>query len=204
MRNEIREQIVNKLSDKEYRDIFVSEQINTGRAFQIRGLREQRGWSQSELGQRAGMAQSRISVMEDANYSRFSLNTLKRLASAFDVALTVRFDPYRKLVENFIGLDSSALEMPSFTEDVFHNETLPSETLAALNAMPITAIYFSDAEPSEFNELANADVPRPGCFYPSVGNDYGLLEQPIKDLGQNEIGISLTAKVMQQQRKWAA
>jgi len=134
MRNEIREQIVNKLSDKEYRDIFVSEQINTGLAFQIRTMREKRGWTQSQLGEKAGMAQSRISVMEDANYSRFSLNTLKRLASAFDVALVVRFEPFSRLVEHFVTLDSSSLNIPSFQEDEFYLETSPSENLATLSA----------------------------------------------------------------------
>ena len=119
MRQDIRAQLVAKLSNKEYRDIFVSEQINTGLAFQIKALREQRGWSQTELGQRAGMAQSRISVMEDANYSRFSLNTLKRLASAFDVGLVVRFAPYSELVTNFVSLSPVALEAQSFDKDDF-------------------------------------------------------------------------------------
>ena len=118
-RMEIREQIVARLRDKEYRDTFVSEQINTGLAFQIRGLREQRGWTQAELGEKAGMAQARISVMEDANYSRFSLNTLKRLASALDVALVVRFAPFSELVNYFVDLNADSLKAPSFDEDKF-------------------------------------------------------------------------------------
>src|SRR5271170_2093637 len=89
-RQDIRAQLVNKLSNKEYRDIFVSEQINTGLAFQIKALREQREMSQGELGNLAGMAQSRISLMENANYAKFNLKTLERLASAFDVGLVVR------------------------------------------------------------------------------------------------------------------
>lgn len=122
MRNEVRQQIVSKLTNKEYRDIFVSEQINTGLAFQIRAMREQRGWTQAELGDKAGMAQSRVSIMEDANYSRFSLTTLKRLASAFDVALTVRFEPFSKLVDHFVDLDSSSLNVPGFDHDAFAAE----------------------------------------------------------------------------------
>src|SRR6266849_841181 len=101
IRRDIRSQLVAKLSNKTYRDVFVSEQINTGLAFQIRALREQRDWSQAELGEKAEMAQSRISVMEDANYARFSLNTLNRLASAFDCGLVVRFAPFSELVTSF-------------------------------------------------------------------------------------------------------
>jgi transcriptional regulator with XRE-family HTH domain len=133
MRNEIREQIVAKLFDKEYRDIFVSEQINTGLAFQLRTMREAKGWTQSELGEKVRMAQSRISLMEDANYSRYSLNTLKRLGSTFDVALVVRFEPFSKLVDHFAKLNSSALNVTSFEADEFRAESSPSGTLDRLN-----------------------------------------------------------------------
>src|SRR5438445_11026074 len=117
MRQDIRGQLVAKLSNKEYRDIFVSEQVNTGLSFQMRALREQRDWSQAELGRRSEMAQSRISVMEDANYSRFSLTTLKRLASAFDVGLVVRFAPFSELLTHFANLSPRALEATSFHDD---------------------------------------------------------------------------------------
>ncbi|MBI3967130.1 MAG: helix-turn-helix transcriptional regulator, partial [Chloroflexi bacterium] len=85
------QQIATSLRDKEYRDIFVEEHISTGLSFQIRAMREQRGWTQEDLGQRAGMAQQRVCQLENPNYGRFSLSTLKRLASAFDVALAVHF-----------------------------------------------------------------------------------------------------------------
>jgi transcriptional regulator with XRE-family HTH domain len=155
MRNEIREQIVAKLSDKEYRDIFVSEQINTGLAFQLRAMREAKGWTQTELGEKVGMAQSRVSLMEDANYSRYSLNTLKRLASSIDVALIVRFEPFSELVEHFVNLDPSSLNVASFSEDEFRTGVPTSESFAPLNVVlsaqvenpysTVHAIPFSDA-----------------------------------------------------------
>ena len=119
IRRDIRAQLVAKLSNKEYRDVFVSEQINTGLAFQIKAIREKRGWSQAELGEKAGMAQSRISVMEDANYARFSLTTLKRLASAFDTGLLVKFAPYSELVSGFENLSPNSLESAPFDQDKF-------------------------------------------------------------------------------------
>jgi transcriptional regulator with XRE-family HTH domain len=160
MRNEIRRQIVNKLSDKEYRDIFVSEQINTGLAFQIQTMREKRGWTQAELGRKTGMAQSRISVMEDANYSRLSLNTLKRLASAFDVALVVRFEPFSGLVEHFVHLDSSSLNVASFENDSFENEMLTFDALMAINSQLMSGTVLS-AESYEHN----FDLPRMNFSY---------------------------------------
>ena len=71
----------------------------------------------------AEMAQPRISVMEDANYARFSLNTLKRLASAFDCGLIVRFAPFSELVTNFENLAPQSLEAVPFNKDKFFQET---------------------------------------------------------------------------------
>ncbi len=178
MRNEIRQQIVGKLTNKEYRDIWFTEQINTGLSFQIRGLREQRGWSQAELGKRTGMAQSRISLMEDANYARFSLTTLKRLASAFDVGLMVRFRPYSGLVDDFVELDSSVLNMPGFEEDTFTSEAPPTETfdLEALNSIAVTSVSgaaISESYKFVYQDTANISSSQ-GLFFLSE-----LKERPL-------------------------
>src|SRR5688572_4778149 len=98
MKSSKRQQIIAGLADKEYRDAFVEEQINVGLSFQIRSTRQARGWTQGDLGQRTGMKQETISVLESADYGSYSLRTLKRLASAFDVGLEVRLVPYSKLV----------------------------------------------------------------------------------------------------------
>ena len=55
-------------------------------ATQIKVLREQRVMTQAALAEKADMRQPRLSVMEDAGYSNWSINTLKRLARAFDLA----------------------------------------------------------------------------------------------------------------------
>jgi transcriptional regulator with XRE-family HTH domain len=110
-------QIVGKLAKKDYRDRFVADHISLGLAFQIRAIRDGRGWSQKELGQRVGMAQETISLLENPNYGRFTLRTLKRLASAFDVALVVRFVPFSQLVAWETNLSTDDLTVPSFEGD---------------------------------------------------------------------------------------
>jgi transcriptional regulator with XRE-family HTH domain len=135
--NNRREKIIKDLKDKEYRDAFVEEHINTGVPFQIRALREQKGreWSQKELGMRTRMAQETISRIEDPNYGKLTLKTLKRLASAFDVALMVRFISFSELVEWELHLTPQSLEATSFENDPYFNESreedFPEEVLTA-------------------------------------------------------------------------
>ncbi len=118
MTSDKREQIVESLHDKEYRDAFVSEEIDTGLPFQIRALRNERGWSQKELAERVGMAQEGVSRLESLNYGKFTLTTLKRLASAFDVALVVRFEPFSSLVNWVADLSPDDLAVPDFDHDL--------------------------------------------------------------------------------------
>ena len=115
--NSRRRQAVESLGDKAYRDGFVSEHINTGLAFQIYTMRQERDWTQAELGRRAGMAQERICTLENPDYGKPNLTTLKRLASAFDVALIVRFAPFSELVDWEVNLSKKDMAVPSFHND---------------------------------------------------------------------------------------
>jgi HTH-type transcriptional regulator/antitoxin HipB len=52
----------------------------------IRALRERRGWSQAELGRRAGVAASTINRVERGETTTLSLGNLERLARALGVS----------------------------------------------------------------------------------------------------------------------
>ncbi len=111
------EQIANSLQDKEYRDLFVTEEIDTGVPFQIRAMRQARGWSQKELATRLGMAQEGVSRLENPDYGKLTLTTLKRLASAFDVGLAVRFVPFSHLVDWAVNFSPEDLAVPDYEHD---------------------------------------------------------------------------------------
>lgn len=133
-----RQQVANSLRDKEYRDAFVAEHVRAGIALQFQEMREDRGWTQAELGQRAGMVQERISVIENPDAGQPSVNTLLRLASAFDVALIVRCVPFSQLVEWAAGLTHENLAPPSFDADPGLKPTraTPVETRPAILKLP--------------------------------------------------------------------
>lgn len=111
------EQIWKSLQDDEYRREYTVD-VDTGLAFQIRALRERNGWSQTKLGERAGgKRQKVISDWENPNYGRYSLQSLKSLATAFDVGLMVRFVPFSELVNWNANLTPERLAPPSFEEE---------------------------------------------------------------------------------------
>jgi transcriptional regulator with XRE-family HTH domain len=98
-----------ELRDKASRDRWLWDQIHQTLAGQIRALRLARGWSQAELGRRCGMAQERISRLEDPAYRRQSIRSLQRVARALDVALIVRFGPW-SMVLSEMGINWTAAQ----------------------------------------------------------------------------------------------
>lgn len=125
-----RRQIVSSLSNKEYRDAFVRQSVETGLPFQIQGMRAASNKSQKELGELLGKPQSVVSRLESPGYGRFNLNTLLEVASVFDVALLVSFVPFSELADRASQLTSSSLQVPEFSKDVMLD---PQYGLAASN-----------------------------------------------------------------------
>jgi len=126
--------ILKKLKNKRYRDAYAVEHVQTSIPFQIRALREQRGWTQERLAREAKTTQTAISRVEDPNYGKLSLNSLYKLASAFDVALLVKFVPFSRLLNEFKDVSPEALSAESFdTEGVklegWANSTLPPNVI---------------------------------------------------------------------------
>lgn len=110
--------LIEELRDPEYRDIFFADVVNGFIASQIKTNREMRGWSQKELGERAGMMkQSRVSVLEDVNYESWSLRTLRRIAKAFGLVLSVRFVSVGTALREYASFSSDRLYQPSIEEE---------------------------------------------------------------------------------------
>jgi transcriptional regulator with XRE-family HTH domain len=124
-----------RMGRKAYRDAFVSAHISNTVASQIAALRAAKGWTQTELAKHAGMKQSRISALEDPNYENIEVGTLRRLASAFDVAVTVRFIPFSELAYWAATLSEDKLIVPKFDEDELGGEVPLPQPSAAASAM---------------------------------------------------------------------
>src|SRR5258708_9408160 len=113
-----RKEIVQSLADKGYRDAFVSAEIATTIPLQLKAMRAARGWTQKQLAAVAKMPQGRISILENPDYEgAMNVHTLERLASAFDVALVVRFAPFSEVVGWTSGLSAKDHKIPPYQED---------------------------------------------------------------------------------------
>ena len=110
--------LLEELKNKKFRDAYVAEHVKTSVPIQIYLLREQRHWSQSQLAERAKTTQTVISRLEDLDYGKLSISTLLKLASAFDIALLVKFIPFTRLLEEFKDNSPEALSAKSFSEEL--------------------------------------------------------------------------------------
>jgi len=119
-----------KWRKREYRQAYMESAIEQGVAWQIRVNRERRQMSQRDLAHEIGSRQSAISRAEDTTYGRHRLETLVKIAHAFDCALQVRFVPYSTLAKDNDDLSPSALYASSYSEETAH-ASQAAEKLAA-------------------------------------------------------------------------
>ncbi len=108
---------IKELKDRESRQFFYEEHIETGLPIQLRELRKKRKLTQKELAELTGFDQSNISDWENPNYEYTpQISTLQRFANAFDVPLIVRFGSWDELLEWDNNLSPEKVAPESFDE----------------------------------------------------------------------------------------
>ena len=102
---------------KKAREAFVAEQMGSTVAAQIYTLRSVNHMTQKKLAEAINSVQTRIPVLEDPSYQNYSVQTLLKIAAAFDVGLVVRFVPFKQL-EDLAGSSTAEDLLPlSFHEE---------------------------------------------------------------------------------------
>jgi transcriptional regulator with XRE-family HTH domain len=146
--SELRGNLREEFRDKEYRHAYADESLNTYIATQIKILREQQQLTQKELADLTGMAQPRIAVLEDINYCSWSINTLRRIAEALDLRLSVKFETFSSLIPEIETFSRESLERAPFDEDTWfqRKDAQPAEASTLRAAYANTGQHYSKHE----------------------------------------------------------
>ncbi len=120
--------LLEELKNKEYRDSYISSNIDVGVAFQIRALRKQRKLTQEELAQTTKMKQERISALENPSRAP-SLSTLKKIANGLEIGLMVRFVAISDVIKWKGDMSENSLEALSYNDDPYFKESLGEENI---------------------------------------------------------------------------
>jgi transcriptional regulator with XRE-family HTH domain len=106
-----------KLKNKAYRDAFVSARISQTIALQARVLRQKVGLSQQDLAKELGTSQNAVFRLENPQYGKHNISTLKKVASYFNVGLVVRFAPVSEIADWTLSLNPESMEIVDFDHD---------------------------------------------------------------------------------------
>lgn len=128
--DEIRARLLDEFRDKEARTEYADEFLDASIALQIATLRQEQSLTQKQLGDLAGgMKQSRVSAYEKADYSSWSVKTLRRLAKAFDLPLVIRFESWGNFLDGVTKLGRRDLDRPPFEKDPVFQKGAGASTL---------------------------------------------------------------------------
>jgi len=139
--------LIDRLRDKTYRRAYVEDFGDAYLATQIKVLREQRNLTQTEFANLVGVRQSQVCRWENVNNSGWQLRSLKSIARALDVVLSVQFESFGQVMPRIEMFSRDQLERPSFAEDpVFENavataslEIVTGGTGDLATALPVTS-----------------------------------------------------------------
>lgn len=100
------------------RHSWANEQLAICIAKQIKDIRIDRGWTQEELGKRCGMKQSYIQRLETPYGAiRSTIDTLCRIAAAFDCGLELRFISWSEFVVYVLTITGSGVKVCKLEDD---------------------------------------------------------------------------------------
>ncbi len=106
------------LTNPEFSEGYAEAFENAYIATQIKVLREQNEWTQTELAERLSTKQTVISRIENVNYSKWNIGTLRKLARAFRLHLKVSFETYGSLIEDVENFSREGLRRPPRENDI--------------------------------------------------------------------------------------
>jgi transcriptional regulator with XRE-family HTH domain len=129
--------LLEEFKDKEFEKEFYKGLEKARIAIEIAFFRDKRGLTQIELAKLVNTSQSAIARLENTDYKRHSINTLRRIAEALDLELVITFrEKEVNVSENLIILDSYYIKYSEETNKYKYfkqNEIIDSENIVNIN-----------------------------------------------------------------------
>jgi transcriptional regulator with XRE-family HTH domain len=110
--------LLDRLRKPAFRRAYTAEHVRRGVAYQIRALRDHRGWNQGRFAKEIGKPQSVVSRLEDPSYGKYTIQTLLEIASVFDVALQVRFVSFSEFLRQTRNVSTAAMLVETFDREL--------------------------------------------------------------------------------------
>jgi transcriptional regulator with XRE-family HTH domain len=121
---------------KEAQDAFVAARVASAIGLRIFNMRKKRNWSQERLASEAEMKQARISVLEQADYENFTFSTLRKIASAFGVAVIIDFVSFPDFLRWSDSFSSASIAPESYSESMSRSKEDDASVDAANRLIP--------------------------------------------------------------------
>ena len=106
---DISDALRNDLRQPEFSEGYAESFLDSFIATQLKVLREQNGWNQTQLAEKMGKKQTVISRSENVNYSSWNISTPKHYARAFRLRLRVSFETYGSLIDEVANFSKENL-----------------------------------------------------------------------------------------------
>lgn len=103
--------------DRATRHKQMASLLRAGLAYQVRGLREKHGWTRRQLYLKSGVSPHTIKSIEEGTRKNISTKSLEKIATAFNVALIVRFVAFSEVYE-FRAIPLSFGDDPAFKRGI--------------------------------------------------------------------------------------
>ena len=127
--NQLLERLRRDFGNEDNRYAYADSATNAFVSAQIKSLKEKRGLTQEKLAELIGTQQSGISRLLRADYAAWNIETLRKLARAFGVRLSIRFEEFGTLLPDISGFNEERLTPRKFEEDpVFFPTVAQRET----------------------------------------------------------------------------
>lgn len=135
--SELLTQLREEFQDEDVRYAYVEAHLNASVAAQIKKFRGKD--SQEELAVKIGTKQSGISRLENANYSSWKVETLRKLARAFGLRLKISFEEFGTLLPEIANFKTGVLNKRPFASDPVFN---PSRNETRIKKRPAASEEF--------------------------------------------------------------